>query len=150
MTMWPGRLMTRLLTGAGARAELYSLLSVDECLRRLNVATDPPGKLFGSKPVVGQLRAGSFRGHQRIGYRNSFQTHAVVLLTAEETGTRIRCRFGMHPVVIAFMAIWFTGVALIGGPITIAILAGISIWPIRTSHSLPPQGAALVAPAMLA
>src|SRR5438445_577541 len=112
MIMRPARLMTRLLIGAGVRTELYSLLSVDECRQRLKASTDSPWMLFGSKPVVGRSGAGSFRGHKRIGYRNSFQTYAMVSLKAEKTGTRITCRFCMHPIVTAFMAIWFAGVVL--------------------------------------
>ena len=125
MIVRPGRLMTRLLIGAGVRTELYSLRSVDECRQRLNASTDSPWMPFGSK------------------------TYAMVSLKAEKTGTRITCRFCMHPIVTAFMAIWFAGVVLIGGPITVSIIAAILGSAGQTSGSLPPI-AAVIAPAMLA
>jgi hypothetical protein len=144
------RLITRLLKEVGTRTELYSSLSVDECRRRLKASTDSPWMLFGLKPVVGWSGAGFFRGHKRIWYRNSFQTHAMVSLMAEKTGTQISCRFGMHPLATVFMAIWFAGVVLIGGPITaIMMIAAITGSAVRTSGSMPPLIAAVVAPGML-
>lgn len=45
-------------------------------------------------------------------------------MEAHAEGTVIRCTFGMHPFVIVFMAIWFTGVIVGCGVFTVAAFQG--------------------------
>lgn len=61
---------------------------------------------------MGRIGRDSFRLHARIWYRNSFQTFLTGRLFDEGSSTRIQCRAGMHPVVIAFMTIWFSFLGL--------------------------------------
>jgi hypothetical protein len=55
-------------------------------------------------------------------YRNSFQIRLSASLLEEGAHTRIVCRFGMHPVVIAFLVFWFGALLFIGGG---GIIAGV-------------------------
>jgi hypothetical protein len=95
--------------------DLVSPPTRDECVRRLQEKTESRFlAVFSNKPVAGHVGYTSFRIRKRIAYRNSFQPHVSGDLLNEGGRTRVRCRVGMHPAVIAFMAIWF-GVLLIGG-----------------------------------
>ncbi len=111
-----GRLAAFLTQRAG-RADLSSPLSPEQCIQRLRDACDGPSALFGSREVIGRLGRDSFRGHIRIGYRNSFQTYVTAKFLPDGAQTRIRCRFGLHPLVIVFMAIWFGVVLTASGSI---------------------------------
>ena len=138
------------LKPAGDCAELRSSIPVDQCLQRIKAAIDSPWILFGSKPVVGWCGSATFRGHKRISYRNSFQTHVVARFSANDGGTAISCRFGMHPAVIAFMAVWFFGVISIGGALIVAFFTGHLIQAGHESANLPPVFGALIPVGMLA
>ncbi len=64
----------------------------------------------GTYPVVAWRSGRSFRLRKRISYRNSFQTILTVSLVAEGNQTRARCRTGLHPFCIVFLAVWFGGI----------------------------------------
>jgi hypothetical protein len=74
--------------------------------------------------VIGSVGEKSFWLEQKICYRNSFQTRLRAEFVEEASGTRIRCRIGMHPLVSAFMIVWFAGVTfgLIASGFTPAVL----------------------------
>jgi hypothetical protein len=63
--------------------------------------------LAEARPLIGRIRGSRLRARKRtFWYRNSFQTYLSAELVADGSETRIRCRFGMHPFVIAFSVVW--------------------------------------------
>jgi hypothetical protein len=134
--------------------DLMSVLNREECVRRLRAKTQSRwfAPAHGDKPVVGHIGETSFRICKRIAYRNSFQSHLSGELCDEDGGCRVHCRFGMHPAVVAFMAIWFGVVLLGGGTVAIgaigSLLKGHASTDVWTSIVLPGSmlacGAAMV------
>jgi len=92
-----------------AKLELVSPLPLVECQRLLNLG------LQRSTAVEGSVKGTRLRARKRIFYRNSFQIQLSASLIEEGSHTRIICRFGMHPVVIAFLVFWFGALLFIGG-----------------------------------
>ena len=99
-----------------AKLELVSPLPLVECQRLLNLG------LQRSTAVEGSVKGTRLRARKRIFYRNSFQIRLSASLIEEGSHTRIICRFGMHPVVIAFLVFWFGVLLFIGGG---GIIAGV-------------------------
>jgi len=91
-----------------ARIELVSPFSRPECVRRLQERS--AGFLSPYNSVIGNIGEKSFWLEQKIGYRNSFKTRLRAEFVEQASGTRIRCRIGMHPFVFAFTIVWFAGV----------------------------------------
>jgi hypothetical protein len=92
-----------------AKLELVSPHPVVECLRLLGLGLQQSSKVDGS------ISGPYLRARKRISYRNSFQIRLSADLIEKDGHTRIVCRFGMHPVVIAFLVFWFGALILIGG-----------------------------------
>jgi len=108
---------------------LQTNLAADECLRRINAAIDRERlTLFsfsgfaGSKPILGRICGNTFRLQKRRLYRNSFAPFLYGQVRSSVSGSLIELRFRMHPFVMVFMCIWFSGVILIGGFISIHAL----------------------------
>jgi len=91
------------------RCELISPISRQECVARLHDAVGSRWSLFDTKPAIGRVGESSFsiRKRLRASFHNSLQTYLTGRLKADGAATRLLCRFGMHPFVIGFMAIWF-------------------------------------------
>jgi small subunit ribosomal protein S21 len=114
--------------------DLMSQLTREECVLRLRAKTESRWSeslwfagALSNKPVVGRVGNTSFRIRKRVLSPNVFQPHMNGELLDEDGRTRVRCRFGMHPLVW-FLAIWF-GLFLIGGCLIaiatiIAVLGG--------------------------
>lgn len=134
--------------------DLISPLARDECVRRLRANTESSWfpAVFSNKPVSGHVEDTSFRIRKRIAYRNSFQPHLSGELSDEDGRTRMRCRLGMHPAVVAFMVIWFGGVVIGGGTVAMRAIgfllrggAPADAWPsIAAPAFMLVGGAALV------
>jgi hypothetical protein len=92
-----------------AKLELVSPFPVVECQRLLNLGFQR------STVVEGSITGTRLRARRRIFYRNSFQIRLSASLLEEGAHTRIVCRFGMHPVVIAFLVVWVGALLFIGG-----------------------------------
>jgi hypothetical protein len=106
--------------------DLVSPLPRSECVRRLRERVRP------GNSVAGHVDESKFRLHKIIGYRNSFQTHVKGCLEDDPGGTRIHCRFGLHPFVRAFMIFWLTGASFAGLMMLVSGNgnAGIALFPI--------------------
>ncbi|MBX7201309.1 MAG: hypothetical protein K1X51_18225 [Rhodospirillaceae bacterium] len=99
---------------ASRTATLGSPLSPQACAERIAAITDGPLVLLGTRPLIGSATANGVRVRRRINYRNSFQTALSATFETQGAGTIIRCRFGMMPLVIVFLAVWM-GLALLAG-----------------------------------
>jgi hypothetical protein len=107
------------------RTKLDVLLRTDlnpqECLRRLQEASDPGKRtLFslsgykGSKPVLAKIEGSEIKLWKRRYYRNDFAPYFFGALSTADRGTRIEGHFDMDRWVRIFMTIWLT-FAIIGG-----------------------------------
>jgi len=135
----------RFLSKDAATEELLSPLSLEECVRRLRDAIDGPWRLRGKRAVTGSVDEARFRGWKRVSYRNSFQTEVIATFVADRDQTRIHCRFGLSPFVVAFIAIWACGVLWIGGQIFVASIAAM----LRGATDLNQQFMGIVVPPAL-
>jgi hypothetical protein len=106
-----------------ATLELVSPLPLVECQRLLDLG------LQRSSVVDGSIAGCRLRARKRISYRNSFQIRLFADLIEEGSHTRIICRFGMHPAVIAFLVFWFGALLFIGGSGMIAGVIGLISGP---------------------
>jgi hypothetical protein len=88
--------------------EFLSPFPLVECQRLLVLG------LRRSNKIEGTISGVRLRARKRIFYRNSFQIQLSADLIEEGGHTRIVCRFGMRPAVIAFLIIWFGVVIFIG------------------------------------
>jgi hypothetical protein len=112
--------------------ELHSPLPPAECLTRLKAASDPQWKLFGSRPVLGDVWRGRFFGYKRIVYGNAFHTFVFVRpLPAARGGSWVEVRFGISPFARVFMALWWAGVGLI---CTLMLLYAIAAYTTGTAR----------------
>ncbi len=109
--------------------DLMSPLPREECVRRLRSKV---GTAWDGATVIGSVGENSFRLRKRIFYRNSFQASLSGKLIDDNGETRLHCRVGLHPFVIAFLAVWI-GFVLIGCMAMIVPLATGAIpanrWP---------------------
>jgi hypothetical protein len=108
--------------------DLLSPFPPAECVRRLRE------KIGWGSAVAGHVGERGFRLHKTIWYRNSFQTYVKGSMLDEQGGTRIHCRFGVHPFVIAFMIIWLGFAAFAGLMMLVngqgAGVAGLTLFPV--------------------
>jgi len=97
----------------------------------------------GSKPLLGDLREGSFRLRKRIYYSNGFARRFYATYSAEPGGTRIEGYFDAPLWARWFMRIWVALAVAIGTPIFALTLidavrrgnAGGNLW---TGLAVPP------------
>ena len=92
------------------RVVLHSPLSPGACASRLGAALSSP-----SSEVVGYIGGSSLRLYKRIVYYNSFQTLLRATMHADQRGTRIEARLGVHPLVSAFFVLALGFIVLVGG-----------------------------------
>ena len=105
--------------------ELLSPLPLHECVVRLREVTGGDDLWswfgnFGSREVVGHVSERSIRLRKRIGYKNSFQTILIGRLERHEAGTIFRGKARMATFLRCFMTVWFGGLVLIGGILSVA------------------------------
>jgi hypothetical protein len=112
--------------------DLTSPLSREECVQRLRSKADPAW----SGAVIGSVGETSFRLRKRIYYRNSFQYSLSGKLIDDNGQTRLHCRIGPHPLVLAFLVIWFGGVLVACGAVSVWIAGAFAhrahpsnLWP---------------------
>jgi len=91
--------------------DLVSPLAPDECVRRLRANT---GGWRGNKPIVGLVKDTSFRLRKRHTRAKETHPHLSGDLLDEGSGTRVRCRFGMHRVVVGLFVIFFGYLLVVG------------------------------------
>src|SRR6266404_5629635 len=101
-------------TSGRSAISLYTAKSMSECQR---VVRSVGYSAFGV--ILASFDGYKFRLYVQRNYRNSFAPIFSGRLIPQASGTRVEGRFGMHPFVKMFLAVWFGGVAIIGGMIFI-------------------------------
>lgn len=88
---------------------LRSPLAPAEVAARLAAQTSSAWALFNTRPLVGWVRDRSMRVRRTILLRNSFQQNLSADFEADGGGTLIRCRFGLMPHILTFLAVFTLG-----------------------------------------
>ena len=82
---------------------------------RANTSARPPSLWFPSNVKEcfhGTIADNTFRLQRNIQYRNSFLPVIRGRVDPTESGSEIRLEMSIHPLVMAFLAVWFTFVVL--------------------------------------
>ena len=104
---------------------LHSPHPPEACLERLREVVETSWRPWrSSKPVAGRVYRTSISIRKTIRYRNSFQTILTATVQPVGSGTEIKARVGLHPMVKAFMAVWFGFLGIIWAVLLVAILTG--------------------------
>ena len=109
-----------------ARFSIHTELSHAETRNRLAAAVDPRRFVFwrnGPLPFVGKVEMSEFRIRRIISYGNSFLPIIHGRIEAHGTGSRLQGTMRLHVLVLAFLVVWCTGVVVIGGAVSVAMLA---------------------------
>ena len=108
------------------RFSIETSLTSDEVRNALASAAEPR-KWFRFGPgrcsFEGEVGIDSFRLRRIIGYRNSFLPDIRGRIMATNGGSTVEGTMSLHPIVLGFMIVWFGGVLLIGGAMSVAMLA---------------------------
>lgn len=134
---------------AARTATLSSPLSPKACAARIMAITDGPLVLLGTRPLIGWATSSGAGVRRRINYRNSFQTALSARFEADGAGTIIRCRFGLMPLVTAFMVMWIGLALLIGVALVFSLLNGSPAPGVSPVFALIPFGFLLFGFAMV-
>ncbi|WP_000691820.1 hypothetical protein [Leptospira interrogans] len=110
--------------------EEYSLksnLTVEEAISKLKANTEP-NKLFGSGTKIfhGNINNDTFDICRIISYRNSFLPKIKGNIRSEANSIIIDIKMHLHPSVIVFMFIWFSGALLEFIVSTITLMSNLS------------------------
>ena len=100
-----------------------TMLTLEEAVQLVSEAIAPPRPLFqglrkAGKEFEGTVSNSGFTMSRAIRYRNSFLPYLYGKFVPGAQGVRVEVRMTMHPLVIAFAALWFT---LIGGFLRLSI-----------------------------
>jgi len=100
--------------GGSGRLILRSSLQRDELTSRLRPHVAPGWAVFSARPFVGRVGRGYLWLRRRGSplSRNSMQPYLFARLRDEAGGTILKCRFMLHPFVLAFFVLWL--VVLVG------------------------------------
>jgi len=115
------------------RLELFSRLSPAECLERLRETVDTRRSKFSdfwapnSKSVAGRMDGERIRLRLNYYGRNSFRVFLTGVVRARDGGTVIQGIFSLHPIVHAFLLVWFSLLILMSGSLLVIALCGI-LW----------------------
>jgi hypothetical protein len=117
-----------------SKIEIVLPCSMEQACRRLTATMD--ASFFGfdyatGRPVIGRIRGRRLTARKRIRYRNSCQTYLSAEMIDRGNETLVRCRFSMHPFVIALVTFLFAGAVLVQVAAYVQRL-------IRPDPSLPP------------
>lgn len=132
--------MNPLALFAARTATLSSPLGPKACAERIAAITDGPLVLLGTRPLIGWATASGAGVRRRINYRNSFQTALSARFEADGSSTIIRCRFGLMPLVTAFMVMWFGLALLLGVALVLSLLNGSPAPGVSPVFALVPFG----------
>jgi hypothetical protein len=103
-----------------SKIEIVLPCSMEQACRRLTAMMDM--SFFGfdyatGRPVIGRIRGRRLTARKRIRYTNSCQTYLSAEMIDRGNETLVRCRFSMHPFLIAFATVFFAGAVLLAGDV---------------------------------
>lgn len=106
-----------------AKFTLHAALPPAEIATRLREHVAPGWAVFSAKPVVGHVgtRFLWLRMRGTALSRNSMQPYLLAWLEESESGTRMGCRFTVHPIVLAFFGLWFAVLVSLLGPLALGL-----------------------------
>jgi hypothetical protein len=93
-------------------------------VQRLRSGMDSPWRVFGSRPVIGQVGYTHAGLRRRVHYRQVFRLCLEVVLLEDGEHTRLECRAGLHPLVALFTVGWFGLLVAAVGLFTLFAIAG--------------------------
>jgi hypothetical protein len=99
---------------------------------RANTSARRPSLWFPSnirEYFNGTITDNTFRIHRNIQYRNSFLPVIRGRVEPTESGSEIRLKMSIHPLIKVLMAVWFTGVVLACLETLLGTIAGDPIPP---------------------
>jgi hypothetical protein len=100
---------------------LTSPLNRAQCIDRLREGIDSPWRIFGSRPIIGQVCYSHASIRRRVRYHHVFRLCLEVILVEGATATGLVCRPGLHPLIAVFTHGWFG--MLVAGAGLIALFA---------------------------
>jgi hypothetical protein len=102
---------------------LRSPLAPSACAARLKAGVDSPWRLFGSKPIIGEVTPVYANLRRRVRWRSLFRACLEVSLLGDGD-TVLVCRRGLHPVACLLSSGWFGLLVAIAGLTCVFAVAG--------------------------
>ena len=103
---------------------MYSPLDQTTCVARMRAGTDSPWKVFGSKPVIGEVGPLYASLRRRVRWRTPFRVCLDVSLVGRGDATTLICRRGLHPLAALMAGGWFGLVIAVVGLLSVFAVAG--------------------------
>src|SRR5580693_4969796 len=108
---------------------LQSALGAEQCVERLQEATDEPHRtLFslsgyrGTKPILSQINGFTFQLQKRRNYRNDLAPNFYGTILPWGNGARVEGRFGPPRMAVIFLRIWLAFMILVSVPVCVTLL----------------------------
>lgn len=105
--------------------DIHTALSPEKVFEALEINVEPK-KLFWinreHKYFQGTFSKEGFKLTRIIHYRNSFLPRISGSIAPEGAGSVVKIKMNLHPLVIAFMAVWFGGVIIASVAVIIAFI----------------------------
>jgi hypothetical protein len=115
------------------RFEVETTMSVDDVVEALKTKIEPK-RWFRLSPshasFQGTISRDGFKITRIIQYRNSFLPIVTGRFLPGNSGIKVAIRLGLHPLVVAFLCVWFGGVG-------IAAIAAIFVLLTRQTQAAP-------------
>jgi hypothetical protein len=108
------------------RFKIETTLTSDEVHNILAANVEPSQwlRFRGNRcPWEGEVMTESFRIRRIIRYRNSYLPLLRGHIIATSGGSIVEGTMTLQPIVLGFMIFWFSGVILLGGSMTVSLLA---------------------------
>lgn len=112
---------------------MHSPLDQQTCVARLRAGVDSPWKVFGSKPIIGEVGPLYASLRRRVRWRSLFRVCLDVSLLTDRGATTLICRRGLHPLAALLAGGWFgLLIAAVGLFSVFAIAGGLleGYWPL--------------------
>lgn len=106
--------------------DVHTSFSPEKVLDIVQANTEPK-KLFRinreHRYFEGECSQETFTINRIIHYRNSFSPRVTGFVMPERSGSIVKIKMKLHPLTIAFMSLWFTGVILAVPGASVAFIA---------------------------
>jgi hypothetical protein len=111
---------------------LLSPLDRQTCVARLKAGIDSPWRVFGDKPIIGEVgpRYASLR--RRLRWQRLFRISLDVSVLGDGADTTLICRRGPHPLAALLAGGWFGLLIAVVGLLSVFAVAGglfEDVWP---------------------